>query len=197
VNYPILLLDYQDPNIGTEQGQTTTRTYTITGTPINNMAYIFIHLDFGLKHTEPFIRLPDGVDGLSNDAQMALNHPNYDPDNPVTIWDNSLYEFSAEDNAGGGGEDSIRKINEFKKLRGAVGFAFNSFENPLQGTTVEFYKKGELIGTIETDENGFYYIDYKHKGKPSDFTIKLPEYGLEYTEEMKANKFVVHVFNVP
>src|SRR3989304_6253610 len=154
-----------------------------------------MQLDFGLKHTEPFDRVID-ITGptsvLTDDANTRPEHPNDD----VTIWDGSLFEFGADYNTIMG-TDSVRKLNEFKKLHGAVGLVLDESELPIEDTTVEFYKGNVKLGSIKTDENGYFYIDYKHTGKATPFTIKVPEYTLVYTEEMKANKFILHIFTVP
>ena len=209
-DYSISLGTYpgQTPMISTTPGAGSTHTFIIRGlTPENNpmmagegMVYLRMHLDFGLKHTEPWNRGVDNTDPenpvVTDDAVSSTadtSHPGIE----VTIWDNSAFQFSKDDQQVPPNSDTIFKFNDFKKIQGAVGLALNSFENPIQGATVEFYKDDEMVGSIETDENGYYYIDYKHKGKRTDFTIKLLEYGLEHTEEMKANKFILYIFNVP
>jgi len=58
-------------------------------------------------------------------------------------------------------------------------------QNPLEGKTVEFYNSdGDLLGDSTTDDNGYFHYYYKHKGKRADFTLKLVEPEMTYTEMM-------------
>jgi len=56
---------------------------------------------------------------------------------------------------------------------------------------------GELLGTLYTDEDGWYMWQYKHKGRRADYTVELPAYNLAQTVTLKGNAFVVVDFTVP
>ena len=55
---------------------------------------------------------------------------------------------------------------------------------------------GVLIDTQTTDEDGWLYFQYKHKGKAATYTVKLPGLGLEQSFTLKANRFVLLDFQV-
>ncbi|MFX0167670.1 MAG: hypothetical protein ACFE9V_20300 [Candidatus Hodarchaeota archaeon] len=62
---------------------------------------------------------------------------------------------------------------------------------------VEIYDSdGCLLTTVFTDEDGFYFFYYKHKGKGATFTIRLPDYLIEQEVYVKANRFVEVNFQI-
>jgi len=55
----------------------------------------------------------------------------------------------------------------------------------------------ELVGSVTTDENGVYLFEYKHKGKPSEYTLNLIPDGPTRSVMVKANSFNLENFEVP
>jgi hypothetical protein len=161
---------------------TATVSYTFEGgVPKGQLVYVNLHLDYGLKG--PGIDA-DG-DGIPDRYEIAMNPDgtqdavNYYDQGVILIPDRNPYTFSASINGvpyGEGGADTIINFNEFKKIPGVAGFVYDSVGELLEGATVVLhippqYAKftgGVLVLTTTTDGDGWYMIEYKHKGKPSD-----------------------------
>ena len=110
-------------------------------------------------------------------------------------WLNT-YTFSASVNPVA--SETIQVKNIFKKVTGIAGIVKDDADNsPVAGVTVNIYDaKNILVKTLKTDANGVFMYDYKYTGKPTTFTVKLPDYGQSQSIQFKSNKFVVVDFTV-
>jgi hypothetical protein len=156
-------------------------TLTVTGeVPSSGFVYVTIHLDFGLK------KMVDYQKGIDDDAvhktMDAYDLPNYGSFNFSVSGD-------IDDN------DSVQNENRFKRNPGFGGIVSDGDDNPLEGYTVTVYlvidKKGtttiEELGSAVTDEDGFYFFSYKHKGKQTKFILETD--GIQKEIVIKANSF--------
>lgn len=51
--------------------------------------------------------------------------------------------------------------------------------NPLAGVQeIIDDPEGVQIGGVTTDEDGRYMFEYKHRGRPADYTVSLPDHGM-------------------
>ncbi|UCF08892.1 MAG: DUF11 domain-containing protein, partial [Thermoplasmata archaeon] len=156
-------------------------TVTVTGqVPASGLVYVTIHLDYGLKGTVGYGK--NYNDDAINPTTLEVLVPNYDD-----------YVFSVS----GDMEDTqtVENENTFKRNPGFGGIVTDITGTPIEGYTVEVYDaEGNLIGTAVTDEDGYYFIYYKHKGKREQFTVKLFDDLGNLVDvkvvELKANKFI-------
>jgi hypothetical protein len=145
-------MDDQDPQDGAM--------LTITDLPEDDFIYVTIHLDFGLKKTNSWVK------GKNSDA---LSDPDFNPNYPDILNETEfIFDSSIVDS-----NDSIINSNSFKNLKGFGGLVLDEFGGGVQGEEVSLYdSEGVLIETMITDENGWYWSDYRHKGKTADYTLE-------------------------
>jgi hypothetical protein len=154
---------------------TVTVKYNFGVVPDGQLVYVNLHLDYGLKggqdRYEPALNADETVDAAE------YNNPAN-----ILIYDRTEYAFSAAVNGGAYGElgaDTIVNVNEFKKTPGIAGFVYlPGATEPAGGGILVIlhippqYKKfapdGDLSLEALTDEDGWYMINFKHRGKPSD-----------------------------
>ena len=81
--------------------------------------------------------------------------------------------------------------NEFKKNPGSAGSVVQlGTGNPKPGVKVQLISPTKtVVGTATTDTDGVWNISYKHTGKAANYTVKLPDMGLQQTITLKANGF--------
>jgi hypothetical protein len=161
------------PTFATTAGLTVHFTFDSTG-----LAFVRVHLDYGLK----------GRSGYAKDAHNnAVGSP--------TINDKRTYAFS--DSAGGSATGSSENV--FKRDPGIGGLVLKSVTgDPLANVTVRVYDgSGKLLGTVVTDQDGWYAWTCKFSGKTVTYTVKLPAYNLAQTVTTKSNTLVVVSFTVP
>jgi hypothetical protein len=150
--------------------------------PASGQVYVNLHLDWGLKggrtDANPCDEVADRYDAGTQyllGGWDALENTDTD-DGPIAIANCNDFAFSHTDGVDGFG-DSVQNINEFKRINGAFGTANGSFTgNPAaQGTPLALIRNstGEIVGTGETDEDGFWAVPYKHKGKAAWYTVWL------------------------
>jgi hypothetical protein len=146
-----------------------------------NFAYINIHLDFGLKKTAGYAK---------NSQNDAVDEDTLDP----IIPDQTDYEFADST----GGSDTAQSLNEFKRTPGFAGLVTDNLLAPVAGVKVEIYGATDvLLKTVYTDADGWYFWQYKHKGKEATFKIELPDEAQEQSVALKANQLVVVNFELP
>jgi len=143
----------------------------INGTTSDNgLFYARIHLDYGLKKTPNYM----------NAANHAINS-----DSAKTVYDHSEYMFEIDaSGVDNDGVDSIYNLNVFKNPRGVLGLTTDDIS---EGHTVELFRSEDdsFVASAVTDENGYAFIDYQHKGKASDYylhsddcTVNSPDFTL-------------------
>jgi hypothetical protein len=216
VTADIRLADY---TVGYVSGipETQTEMLTITfpdGSYAPGFFYVNFHLDYDLKGPQA-----DGPD------------PNLDPDrygkdagdnalapgtSTVLIPELAPHEFCIDPDGTGGtfGElcDTVYNDNEFKKNPGVAGVVAElpsgcteiSCGTAVPGARVELVApSGTVVGSAETNADGWYQIVYKHTGKPALYTVNLysPSSAVTPTKSqpvtLKGNGFVEVSFTLP
>jgi hypothetical protein len=149
----------------------------------DDFVYANIHLDYGLKGGEDRYAQSGRTDEFGTVYNDAVNF--YD-ETEMLIPDRQEYAFEVwvdyrDDDSTGNvfwDDDTVMSINSFKKTPGIAGFVYD----PITGELVEnalvilrippqyakFAPDGVLSLEAITDEDGWYMIEYKHRGKPSD-----------------------------
>jgi hypothetical protein len=148
-------------------------TITVTGTvPASGLVYVTIHLDYGLKHTYGYAKNAndDAIDYSTEDMRI----PNLG-DHTFSV------NGDLDDN------ESVQNQNTFKRNPGFGGIVSDSDDNPLGNITIEFWLEDTYLGSAVTDEDGFYYFYYKHKGRQATFTVECE--GQTKYIPLKSNKF--------
>jgi hypothetical protein len=54
---------------------------------------------------------------------------------------------------------------------------------------------GTPLGTVYSDQDGWYMWQYKYTGKAATFTVNLPTYNTSQTVTLKSNGFLVVSWN--
>ncbi|MCD4780029.1 MAG: tandem-95 repeat protein [Candidatus Omnitrophica bacterium] len=140
-------------------------------------SFATIHLDYGLKKTAPYTNGGFDLQDAIGDSIVTEN-----------IGYNTTYQFSAGDDTA-----EIYNINSFKKTPGIGGLILEG-GFPVDEEEVVIYSTVSGLVIVETDEDGWYMWNYKHKGKATEFTVS---YGTETkTVTLKANKFAIVNFDL-
>jgi hypothetical protein len=151
-------------------------------------------LDFGLKKTTGFGK------GTGDNATSCTS-------TNILIPNRNNYLFSVSGATSGG--DSICNINVFKKLPGVGGLAgtkYTTFDGvsgsvPKKGCTVVLKDpKGVVLSTGVTDDDGWYFCNYKWTGKAATLSLTLtPPGGTPITKNvtLKSNGYAQADFDVP
>ena len=177
----------------------TQTTVTVSGkVPATGLAYVTIHLDYGLKKTYDW-KPPVHLQSILSMAPRSLicgNKPY--ATGALTIHGYEVYNFSRTV----GGDTSAStpsSYNEIKKFAGFLGFVFDKVtSNPIYNTKVTIYDPaGKLLTTVYTDVDGYYMFPYKHTSKSATYTVKVPNYNKSTAITVKANGFAGIDFQVP
>jgi hypothetical protein len=175
-------------------------TVTVSGTvPETGMAYVTIHLDYGLKKTgswkSPGTSTVNPVSGAS--LVDEVNQTGFGS-GPVTIHGYETYDF-ARTVGGDTATTTPSSFNEIKKFAGFLGFVTRAQDGaPVSGAKVVIYNaKGAVLTTLYTDADGYYMYPYKHTAKAATYTVKLPSYGKSTAISVKANGFAPVDCEVP
>ena len=143
--------------------------FIIEGLPEGEFIYLTIHLDFGLKNTQGWVK------GKSDDA-------NYDEDFGLDYCDIpniNEYVFSSSVE---GSNDSLWNTNSFKNIKGFGGLVLNESGEGIEGETVSLFSEaGIWIEDMQTDVNGWYWSEYVHKGKTATYVLKWNENSISVT----------------
>jgi hypothetical protein len=157
-----------------------------------------IHLDYGLKAGEERYKKAENPDGTADAIEFGKGD--------IVIPDRTAYTFSAQVNGVPLDGDTIINVNEFKRVQGVAGFVWDEDADPIEGALVRLIIPEDVKFDLPyldatTDEDGWYMIEYKHKGKPADFPIQLWLDGNLVAEDMVGlkggNAFVEKHFVVP
>ena len=141
--------------------------YTVENVPTSGFVYLNIHLDYGLKQTDGWKKAgTDGVNAYNEDlAQLIVDDD----------LDTSGYGFSATANGNPilDSEDEVFANVVFKKSWGIGGMVTDDDGLvPLEGEMVSLYKGTQHLGSAQTDEDGWYTINYQHKGKAAPYSAQ-------------------------
>jgi hypothetical protein len=184
---PIITLDYYgDEVVINPENQTT---IYISGTvPVSGLVYVTVHLEYGLMRTEDWT------------PNLDTNNANNNSIGTI-IEEGQPYKFSfiAENSIDDSDTQNPTSINIFKKVPGTGGTVLTEGTMfPMPGVQVQLYDpESLLIGYAETDEDGFYMIIYKHKGKRATYNVVLPDLDLSQEISLKGNGFDIANFEVP
>jgi hypothetical protein len=168
-----------------DSGSTTAVEVCIPSVP-GGLAYINMHLDYGLKDTTGYSK------NYQDDAVEA--------DDTSNILIPQLQPYYFGDSTGNG--DEVYSENVFKRIAGIGGLVLTDNGDPAPNIAVEIYDpNGMPIATVLTDQDGWYVLQYKHTGKASLYTATLPDflpaYDLTQTVTLKSNGYVTVNFHLP
>jgi hypothetical protein len=157
-------------------GVTTT---SVTVPVPEGFSYVNIHLDYGLKRTSGYTKMTVSGPPDMNNAIQTINPGPLRPNIP----DCQEYTFS------NGGTHVVSSINNFKKNPGVGGMMRTAEELPMPGQTVDLINPSGLpVGRFAVvDEDGWYFVNYKHTGKQAWYTVVWRETGVTKEVLLKAN----------
>src|SRR3989441_3281788 len=164
-------------------------TLTVSGTvPATGLVYVTIHLDYGLKT----------FTGYVNTNNNAVN-----TDSRRTVPQLQSYTFSYNTLVGNPTQtdsQTVQSENVFKGCgKGFCGVVTDSQGTPVQGVSIQIYNlTGQLIGTVTTDQYGFYSFSYTLLGTNlATFIVMLPGHNIQQTVTLALNSFTVANFTIP
>ena len=179
-------------------------TFTVTAEyPASCQLYLNVHLDFGLKgpKTDFFMSSGGAVsaesDGISDRYDKGASSiwggadAWADGTEIVAVKDCQDLTFShmtlKEDNYD---SNTVQNLNEFKRPAGVFGLLTNG-SDVIPGATVRLVHPtdGEITSAV-TDQDGYYLLEYKHKGRPTDYSVEASVDGGNHgTARLKGNGF--------
>jgi hypothetical protein len=157
---------------------------SVTFTSPTGFAYANIHVAYGLIGTAGWSK--SGV--TEKDAKNSLGFP--------TILNDQTYLFEENDGSSTD-KQTASSENVFKKDPGIAGLVLKANNEPAVKVPVYIYdSSNKLVFSTVTDQDGWYYWEYKYTGKATTFTVKL---GAPYTSHhetvtIKSNGFVTANF---
>jgi len=158
----------------------------VVGTiPSSGLFYLNVHLDYKYKGTS-------GYQKLTNDYADCI------PGSCTTdIANTTIYTFSVSGDVTD--SKSVQNKNVFKRDPGFAGFVtYQGSGLPAPNVKVEIYSPTKVkLGTVYTDQDGYYMFNYKYSGKEATFTVKLPAYNLSQQVKLKSNSFAYANFQIP
>ncbi len=174
--------------------------------PASGQAYVNVHLDYGLKGAS--LDVNDGEIILAGETVCDGNADRYDAgaldpdfggwdalknndneDGPLALSNCKSYAFSHDDGTTLF-EDEVQSLNEFKRIAGAYGRVHYSDDGSgLAGAELLLYRDstGEVVQAGTTDEEGFYTLVYKHKGKRDMYTVILVDPPMQQPIELRGS----------
>jgi len=172
-------------------------TFTVDVTfPASGQVYLNLHLDHGL--TGPHVDacsdgLADRYDSkpVSGGVDALENRDGADNGTgDLAIPNCQEYEFAhACPTATCFGSDVVSSVNEFKGIAGVLGQIMLADE-AVSGQSLRLLNGKTVVATGTTDADGFYLLNYKHKGKAANFTVEIVGSGLKQVVTLKANGYV-------
>ena len=178
--------------------------------PVTGLVYLNMHLDYGLKGPGVDANQDGKVDryekqGRLVDGTTLYDAANYDNLTEILIEDRYAYTFTSSNDLDG---DTIFNQNVFKVTPGIAGFVFE-----LIGGELEIYTHKDLTVRLVIpknvkdhrdylevfpDEDGWYMIEYKHTGKPTNYRFEVYRGDVllvEKTVRLKGNEYEeVHIY---
>jgi hypothetical protein len=188
----VVLGDYLPQKMGSSRTVSVTLTVPATG-----FVYLNMHLDYGLKRTTGYAKGgPSGNDAIDPATLQVL------------IPDRNSYLFGFSDGVESA-SDSICNMNVFKKVAGVGGMVVKK-ATTYDGlpTTRQFGDcgvtlrdaKGQTLATGRSDQDGWFFSNYKWTGKSTTLYLTLnPPGGAPQTKPviLKANGYAQVDFEVP
>jgi hypothetical protein len=177
-------------------------TVTVSGVvPDTGLAYVTIHLDYGLKKTSGWKNPGTStLNPVTNTFILDMQNPSGFGSGAVTIHGYEVYNFARTVGSDTSTTDPS-SYNEIKKFAGFLGIVTDAdSEEPLESVTIKIYSPtNALLATLSTDEDGYYMFEYKHKAKSA--TYKIVASSGTWSEivdvTIKANGFAAVDFEVP
>jgi hypothetical protein len=151
--------------------------------------YLNIHLDFGLEGTTGWTKAgPDGANAINSFDPDLYPDPGLPDDAALLLVDDDLdlegFDFSAKTDGtllADSDYEIFSNIN-YKKSWGVGGLVEDS-GNPVEGVQVGLFDSdGNLVGDALTDAQGWYPINYQHKGKASEYYVQMDFDGGGYDD---------------
>ncbi|NDV62865.1 HYR domain-containing protein [Puniceicoccales bacterium CK1056] len=126
--------------------------------PDSGFAYFNIHLDYGMKKTGNYSQ---DIDGNAFDLVTG----------EILVANNCEHIFSVAGSVEG--MDSIYNLNDFKGGPGVAGnVVVSGSGKPVKGAVMVLQSHHERVQlTIETDEDGYYFIPYARQGRPAVYEL--------------------------
>ena len=153
--------------------------------PDSNMLYANIHLDYGLKgnsvDANPYDFLEDRYDRHAYISPWGSSDALVDGDSDdgdLALADCQAYWFQHNDEPGVPAklfEDQLQNLNVFKKIAGTFGRVYCA-DDDTGFAGYELKLVHPVYGTVQestTDEEGYYALYYRHKGRPTYYTVKV------------------------
>jgi hypothetical protein len=159
-------------------------------------AYVNVHYDWGLKG--PMVDANPCDDGLvdrydrgsPSGAYFDADVNTADETGPTAITNCRNFEFR-HTNDGSFLADAVQNVNVFKPIAGAMGTVWSSADGQgVEGASVALVRNssGDIVKTGVTDEDGFYSLAYRHRGKRAPYTVVLMSgYDLEQGIILRSN----------
>jgi hypothetical protein len=194
-------------------GDTVTLTFNeLPVDPVTGLVYLNLQLDYGLKDLEVDANGDGTPDRYDQKGRLVNGVTYYDAVNfaeptETLIADHFAYLFSSMNDLDGG--VTIVNQNEFKVTPGVAGFVFQLNDDG----NLEVYTEGDLTVRLviprsvkdprdyleaTPDEDGWYMIEYKHTGKPTNYRFEVyrgDELLIEKTVRLKGNEYEeVHIY---
>ncbi len=163
---PVTLADHVDTG---GDGKPDAATIVVSDVPSDGFAYVAVHLDYGLKGGDERYLKAQKLGGLTDAVDEAAG---------VVIEDHTTYLFLATAGSTALTGDSIINVNDFKKLAGIGGFVWDEVNDPVVGAEVRLtipasVRYPQPFVSAITDEDGWYMIAYKHRGKAATFQMEV------------------------
>lgn len=148
--------------------------------PATGTLYITAHLDYGLEKGPTGWQQGAANNALSTSACGVAS-------GATEITAPQPYAFSYANGTSGSTDPTSKNV--FKKNPGTGGLTLKNGNNkPVASVTAQLVSSaGKVVGSAITDQDGYFQIVYMHKGKPSDYKVRLPGYNLEQTIRLKNN----------
>jgi hypothetical protein len=82
----------------------------------------------------------------------------------------------------------VSSLNEFKGIAGVIGQTMLA-DDAATGRQLRLLKGTTVVATGTSDADGFYLLNYKHKGKAENFTAEIVGSKLKQVVTLKANGY--------
>jgi hypothetical protein len=176
----------QDPAVGEDGWCTITVDIpqAVIDATTDDLLYLNVHLDYGLKgpgvDANPFDDFVDRYDRAGSVSQWgssdALENTS-DNSGDVAIADCSVYDFAHDVGEVPQFADTVENLNFFKNISGAFGRVFcddsgDAIAGFLYLERTNNPGHANAVASTEIDEDGYYLLGYKHKGKPTNYQIR-------------------------